>query len=448
MNKPFPLYLPFSLAGVGAALMLFLGSQAHAQQTAKVVSGCGTASYTAGSVNYVTVDTAGNACGAAGAAPSGTQNVNITGINGAAPSLTNPIFTAYAEAGDTAGTFTNATQATAITATNADGYATALVSINGTYGTATALFQASDDGGTTWYNMSCVRSDGTAVETGYTTLTNTSRQWFCPVSGNDSFRVQSSAVASGTANIRISISAPPTNSAVVSGPTGTGANQVQGTSASGASDDGTNPVKAGGTFNTSGLSLTNGQRGNLQMTPDGSLRVALDTASVFQGLTFPNFASDALVTGTVSMATTALVNLYNGTNVERGRSIIGAAAAGTGTAAVAMAPSTSINASTTAGQCTAACASLLVSGAHNLYGAGFSSTATGWLLLEDATSCAANGTITPLRAYAYPTAGVTTTISWGDIPRSVATGIALCFSTTGPYTATASTTAFIFADYK
>lgn len=111
-------------------------------------------------------------------------------------------------------------------------------------------------------------------------------------------------------------------------------------------------------------------------------------------------------------------------------------------------PVAAASSSTTAVQCATACASLLVSGAHNLYGAGFSSTATGWLLLEDATSCAANGTVTPLRAYAYPTAGVTTTLSWGDIPRSVATGIALCFSTTGPYTATTSTTAFIWADYK
>lgn len=374
--------------------------------------------------------------------------VNLVGINGVAPSLTNPIFTAYAEAGDTTGTFTNATQATAVTATNADGYATALVSINGTYGTATALFQASDDGGVTFYNMSCVRSDGTAVETGYTTLTNTNRQWFCPVSGNDSFRVQSSAVASGTVNVRVSISAPPTNSAVVSGPTGTGANQVQGTAATGGAPVG-NPLQDG-CQGTSIPTVSAGNMSPLQCATDGSLRAQIIGAA--------NTTMAALTTGanlvyqlgaTSNPHPMGTVNyLFNGASEDAQVSIVGAAGAGTGTTATHVAPTTSINASTTAGQCTVACASLIVSGAHNIYGAGFSSTATGWLLLEDATSCAANGTITPLRAYAYPTASVTQTLSWGDVPRSVATGMALCFSTTGPYTATASTTAFIWADYK
>lgn len=244
------------------------------------------------------------------------QNVNIAAINGAAPSLTNPIFTAYAEAGDTTGTFTNATQSTAITATNADGYATALVSINGTYGTATGTFQASDDGGATFYTMSCVRSDGSAVETGYTTLTNTNRQWFCPVSGNDSFRIQSSAVASGTVNARISISAPPTNSAVVSGPTGTGANQVQGTSAAGATDDGSNPVKVGGVFNSTATIITTGQRGNFQMSAQGGLGIAalngVGYASLYTLANTPNTGVGTLSAGLVSAFNTTLPTYTNG----------------------------------------------------------------------------------------------------------------------------------------
>lgn len=99
-------------------------------------------------------------------------------------------------------------------------------------------------------------------------------------------------------------------------------------------------------------------------------------------------------------------------------------------------------------QCTAACASIGASGAHNLYGINFSATVTGWLLVYDATTCPANGTVTPLRPYAYTTANATVAISQGDIPRAFATGIIACFSTTGPYTATASTTAFIGLDYK
>lgn len=98
--------------------------------------------------------------------------------------------------------------------------------------------------------------------------------------------------------------------------------------------------------------------------------------------------------------------------------------------------------------CTVACASVNVSGAHNLYGFQESATVTGWILLEDATACAANGTVAPLRAWAYPTANVTMAVTYGDVPKHVTTGLSLCFSTTGPFTATTSTTAQIGVDYE
>lgn len=139
-------------------------------------------------------------------------------LNGAAPSITNPIWIANAEAADTSGTFTNATQTNSVTNTNADGYATALVSVNGTYGTASGVFEESDDAGVTFYGIICTRSDGSATETGYTGLTNVSRQWSCPVAGNDSVRIRSTAVASGTVNARVGISAPPNNSGVATSP--------------------------------------------------------------------------------------------------------------------------------------------------------------------------------------------------------------------------------------
>lgn len=146
-----------------------------------------------------------------------STNVNIAGINSTAPGLTNPLFTAFAEAGDTTGTFTNATQTTSVTASNGDGYGTALVSINGTYATATGVFEESDDNGTTWYSVVATRSDNSAPgETGYTTLTNTNRQWIIALSGNDSIRVRSTAVATGTVNVRISIVAAP-NATTVNG---------------------------------------------------------------------------------------------------------------------------------------------------------------------------------------------------------------------------------------
>lgn len=171
------------------------------------------------------LDLSGGTAGTPGGSVSSVQGVsgmvpvdtNIKQLNGAAPSLTNPIFVANAEAADVSGTFTNATQTTSITNTSADGYASGLISINGTYGTASGVFEASDDAGTTWYSVICGRSDGAASETGYTSLTNTNRQWSCPVGGNDSLRVRSTAVASGTLNARVGISAPPPSSTTTFG---------------------------------------------------------------------------------------------------------------------------------------------------------------------------------------------------------------------------------------
>lgn len=253
------------IALFAASLLLMSGPQVvWAQATSKVVGTCGTATYTAGTMQYPTQDTTGAACSSGGggggggvvtqptpgnlqtldngavttAAPTyttgtnqplsldtsgnlrvissgsaGTQAVNITQVAGAAPSLTNPIFTANAEAADTTGTFTNATQTTSVTNSAADGYATGLISINGTYATASGVFEASDDAGVTFYSINCNRSDGSGTETGYTALMNTSRQWTCPVGGNDSLRIRSTAVASGTVNARVGVSAPtPTSS--------------------------------------------------------------------------------------------------------------------------------------------------------------------------------------------------------------------------------------------
>lgn len=127
------------------------------------------------------------------------------------------------ELADTTGTFTNATQTTSVTTNNFDGYSTIIVSINGTYGTASAAFEISDDGGTTWYSVNAARSDGSAIETGYTALTNTNRMWTLSVSGADEFRVRSTAVASGTVNVRVSVESMPT-------PEAASVNSYQGTS--------------------------------------------------------------------------------------------------------------------------------------------------------------------------------------------------------------------------
>lgn len=105
---------------------------------------------------------------------------------------------------DVTGTFTNATQTTSVTSTSQDGYGTVLLTITGTYGTASAVFELSDDSGTTWFPLSAARADGSGSDLGYTSLTNTSRAWIIPVAGFDLVRVRSTAVASGTVNVRFS----------------------------------------------------------------------------------------------------------------------------------------------------------------------------------------------------------------------------------------------------
>lgn len=143
----------------------------------------------------------------------GASIIGSVGVNqGAAASLVGGWPIINGEAADATGTFTNATQTTSVTNNNLDGYGNTLISINGTYGTATAVFEGSDDGGTTWYTVAAARDDSNVIETGYTSLTNVSRTWQINNSGFDSIRVRSTAVASGTANIRISSSAAPNSS--------------------------------------------------------------------------------------------------------------------------------------------------------------------------------------------------------------------------------------------
>lgn len=128
---------------------------------------------------------------------SGTYGVIQCGANGALTVI-------GVEQPDVSGTFTNATQTTSITSTSQDGYGTILFTISGTYGTASAVFELSDDGGTTWFPVVAARSDGSGSEIGYTSLTNVSRAWVIPVAGMDLVRIRSTAVASGSAFVRIS----------------------------------------------------------------------------------------------------------------------------------------------------------------------------------------------------------------------------------------------------
>lgn len=200
----------------------------------------------------------------------GTSNA-VSAAQGTAAPVTGGWPTIAGEPTDTTGTFTNGTQTGNVTTPLIDGYETATITIHGTYGTASATFLGSDDGGTTYYPLQCARSDGSAVETGYTSLTNVSRAWYCPIHSFDTVQVLSSAVASGTVSVRISISSFPTAAGV--------AESVSSSTLATAANQPTN-VTAGST--------SSGQTGTI---------VFCQTTNVAQGVTYTNAQSNQCVQG-------------------------------------------------------------------------------------------------------------------------------------------------------
>lgn len=84
--------------------------------------------------------------------------------------------------------------------------------------------------------------------------------------------------------------------------------------------------------------------------------------------------------------------------------------------------------------------------AGNCYGFNaVSGASAGYLMLFDSTTVPADGTVTPKKVYVMA-ANSSLGLHW-DVPRRFGTGIVAVFSTTGPFTKTISTTAFISVDY-
>lgn len=411
------------------------------------------------------IDLSGGTAGTPAGAVSSIQGVsgmiavdtNIKQIAGAAPSLTNPIWIANAEAADVSGTFTNGTQTTSITNTNADGYAGALISVNGTYGTATGVFEESDDGGTTYYSVLCARSDGSAQETGYTSLTNTNRQWSCPVGGNDTVRVRSTAVASGTVNVRVGISAPTPESfgggsgGVVTQPTAANLNaQVQGPGASGASVSG-NPVRTAGAFNTTLPTVTNGQTVDLQSDNRGGQYVTEEQAGVpaLWGQLSSTITNNAAVNTPV---VNSVLRTFTSANVyaivsdgkiaaNDGSSTVATASPPTSAAALAIVPVVS----TTLESC-----HVLKASAGNLFNISITVQATsGILQVFNLTAAPSAGAVTPIWSQVVVSNGTFGSGAWAwppNAPLRGSTGLVACFSSaTTPFTYTSSATAMLSA---
>lgn len=74
---------------------------------------------------------------------------------------------------------------------------------------------------------------------------------------------------------------------------------------------------------------------------------------------------------------------------------------------------------------------------------------SGWLLLFDALSVPVDGTVTPRYAVPVSSDGTNGYVSLGlqPLPMKFSTGILAVFSTTGPFSKTASATAAFFSGY-
>lgn len=225
---------------------------------------------------------------------------------------------------------------------------------------------------------------------------------------------------------------------------------VEGNVASGTADSG-NPVKVGGRYNATQPVPVDGQRLDFQMSPGGQLYVS----NAMTQLTGVDGFSNAQIGYPVSSSSGAIgsrliqnvgPSLFNGTTWDRFRSINGTLTAGTGTQAVAIAPTSAAAGGITPVVTSAAANNLVLkASAGNMYSVFASNqTATaGFLVILNATAAPGDGAITPLECAALPASG-NAAISYLPGPPSVfSTGItavvtsgANCFTkTTGVITA-------------
>lgn len=89
-------------------------------------------------------------------------------------------------------------------------YSVATITLKGTYSGLTIVFEASDDGGTTWFAIQA--SDASAPNTASSSVTladNSTKMYNVTLPGVTNFRIRSTAYTSGTLNVRITPTADP-----------------------------------------------------------------------------------------------------------------------------------------------------------------------------------------------------------------------------------------------
>ena len=156
--------------------------------------------------------------------------------------------------------------------------------------------------------------------------------------------------------------------------------------------------------------------------------------------------TDTQATTSANIPNTSYNYSFNSSTWDRNRSINGALAAGTGTQAVAIAPTSSAAGAIKPVVTSAAASSLVLkASAGNLYSVTLTSGASaGLLMVFDATSAPADGAVTPVECInVAANSTVVVNFSPGP-PSSYATGITAVFSTgTNCFNKAASATAFI-----
>lgn len=133
--------------------------------------------------------------------------------------------------------------------------------------------------------------------------------------------------------------------------------------------------------------------------------------------------------------------LFNGTSFDRARGNVD------GTFVLQSATSSALTSPSNAVTTTAAGNIVAKASPGNFYGANLvTAGSAGYFMLFNTTSAPADGAVTPLRC--WPVAANTSVSVGNALPLALSTGITMVFSTTGCFTKTTSTTAFMSVDYK
>lgn len=206
---------------------------------------------------------------------------------------------------------------------------------------------------------------------------------------------------------------------------------------------GTNPVPAGGAYNSSPPALTSGQAGWLQLDSAGNLRISGTVTTALSGST--SNASSGVATSATNVPTVSYNYGFNGTTwdqlqVDANKNL-----------KVTTGPSAATTSGLTAVSSSALAANTVIKvSAGNLYSFEVAvdstlSAAAWWIMIYNATSAPADGAVTPLKCYAMPL-GTTAFSAAFPTPVAFSTGIVIGVSTNGCFTKAASTHAFISGD--